>query len=105
MNCLKNEDIRDVEINDTSSFVSAPFSVAQAILKAYSDRTMKGKPIVMRAKPEGGNEGARGESFPPHAFPAVCAQVFFVEKLQSKCHEIAIYCFWQGQTSLGKNAT
>ncbi len=56
---VRDEDIRDVEINDTSSFVSAPFSVAQAILKAYSDRTMKGKPIVMRAKPEGGARDAR----------------------------------------------
>ena len=51
---VRDEDIRDVEINDTSSFISAPFSVAETILKAYSNRTMKGKPIIMRAKPEGG---------------------------------------------------
>ena len=56
---VRDEDIRDVEINDTSSFISAPFSVAETILKAYSDRTMKGKPIVMRAKPEGGTRDAR----------------------------------------------
>ena len=56
---VRDEDIRDVEINDTSSFISAPFSVAETILKAYSDRTMKGKPIVMRAKPEGGARDTR----------------------------------------------
>lgn len=56
---VRDEDIRDVEINETSSFISAPFSVAETILKAYSDRTMKGKPVVMRAKPEGGARDSR----------------------------------------------
>ena len=56
---VRDEDIRDVEINDTSSFISAPFSVAETILKAYSSRTMKGKPIIMRAKPEGGARDSR----------------------------------------------
>ena len=56
---VRDEDIMNVEINDTSSFISAPFSVAESILKAYSDRTMKGKPIVMRAKPEGGARDSR----------------------------------------------
>ena len=56
---VRDEDISDVEINETSSFVSAPFSVAEEILKAYSDRTMKGKPVVMRAKPEGGARDSR----------------------------------------------
>ncbi len=56
---VKDEDIMDVEINDTSSFISAPFSVAEAILKAYSERTMKGKPIVMKAKPESGSRETR----------------------------------------------
>ncbi len=59
---VRDEDIRDVEINETSSFVSAPFSVAETILKAYSDRTMKGKPVVMRAKPEGGARSSRKKS-------------------------------------------
>ena len=56
---VRDEDIQDIEINETSSFISAPFSVAETILRAYSDRTMKGKPIVMRAKPEGGARDPR----------------------------------------------
>ncbi len=56
---VRDEDIQNIEINETSSFISAPFSVAETILRAYSDRTMKGKPIVMRAKPEGGARDPR----------------------------------------------
>ena len=56
---VRDEDISDIEINDTSAFVSAPFSVAEEILKAYSDRTLKGKPVIMRAKPEGGVRDSR----------------------------------------------
>ena len=52
-------EVQSIEINETSSFISAPFSVAETILRAYSDRTMKGKPIVMRAKPEGGARDPR----------------------------------------------
>ena len=56
---VRDEDLRDIEINETSSFISAPFSVAETILQAYSDRSMKGRPIVMRAKPEGGARDSR----------------------------------------------
>ena len=49
---IRDEDIRDIEINETSSFISAPFAIAETILHAYSDRAVKGKPIVSRAKPE-----------------------------------------------------
>ncbi len=56
---VRDEDLRDIEINETSSFITTPFSVAETILKAYSDRSMKGKPIVMRAKPEGGARDGR----------------------------------------------
>ena len=59
---VRDEDIRDVEVNESSSFISAPFSVAETILKAYSDRTMKGKPVVMRARPEGGPRDSRKKS-------------------------------------------
>ncbi len=49
---VRDEDLVDIEVLDDSSFVSAPYSVAETILKAYSERTVKGKPIVTRARQE-----------------------------------------------------
>ena len=65
---IRDEDIRDIEINDTSSFISAPFAVAETILKAYSDRSMKGKPIVTRAKAETKNESKKKSAGRREAF-------------------------------------
>ena len=65
---IRDEDIRDIEINDTSSFISAPFAVAETILKAYSDRSMKGKPIVTRAKAENKNESKKKSAGRREAF-------------------------------------
>ena len=47
---VRDEDLVDIEVLDDSSFVSAPYSVAERILKAYSERTIKGKPIVTKAR-------------------------------------------------------
>lgn len=65
---IRDEDIRDIEINDTSSFISASFAVAETILKAYSDRSMKGKPIVTRAKAETKNESKKKSAGRREAF-------------------------------------
>ena len=47
-----DEDLSDIEVHDDCSFVSAPYSIAERILKSYEERTVKGKPIVTRAKQE-----------------------------------------------------
>ena len=47
---VRDQDIGDIEVLEDCSFISAPFSVAEKILRSYSDRNHKGKPIVTRAK-------------------------------------------------------
>ena len=47
---VRDEDLSDIEVHDDCSFVSAPYSIAERILKSYEERTVKGKPIVTRAK-------------------------------------------------------
>ena len=47
---VRDQDIGDIEVLDDCSFISAPFSVAEKIIRSYSDRNHKGKPIVTRAK-------------------------------------------------------
>ena len=49
---VRDEDLSDIEVHDDCSFVSAPYSIAERILKSYEERTVKGKPIVTRAKQE-----------------------------------------------------
>ncbi len=49
---VRDEDLSDIEVHDDCSFVSAPYSIAERILKSYAERTVKGKPIVTRAKQE-----------------------------------------------------
>ncbi len=49
---VRDEDLSEIEVHDDCSFVSAPYSIAERILKSYEERTVKGKPIVTRAKQE-----------------------------------------------------
>ncbi len=49
---VRDEDLTGIEVHEDCSFVNAPYSVAERIIKAYSERTVKGKPIVTRAKQE-----------------------------------------------------
>ena len=49
---VRDEDLSDIEVHDDCSFVSAPYSIAERILKSYAERTVNGKPIVTRAKQE-----------------------------------------------------
>ena len=49
---VRDQDIGDIEILEDCSFVTAPYAIAEDILNAYSGRTQKGKPVIMRAKQE-----------------------------------------------------
>ena len=59
---VRDEDLTDIEVQNECSFVSAPYSVAEAILKAYSERTVKGKPIVTKARQDRKGEMKRKAS-------------------------------------------
>lgn len=49
---VRDQDIGDIEILEDCSFVTAPYSIAEEILKAYSGRMQKGKPVITKAKQE-----------------------------------------------------
>ncbi|MFA7118003.1 MAG: DEAD/DEAH box helicase [Sphaerochaetaceae bacterium] len=51
----KDEDFRDVAVQDEFSFVSAPLLVAERILKAFEVTNPAEKPIITRAKPDNPN--------------------------------------------------
>lgn len=44
-----NQDIQKVEVHDDFSFISAPYQVADSILKTFSDDSPSGRPLVTRA--------------------------------------------------------
>ena len=53
---VRDQDIGEIEILDDCSFVTAPYSVAEEILRAYSGRTQKGRPVITKARQEGRKE-------------------------------------------------
>lgn len=51
----EDRDLHEVEVLDEFSFVSAPFQVAENILREFTETSPEGKPIVTRAKPDNPN--------------------------------------------------
>lgn len=51
----EDRDLQGVEVLDEFSFVTAPFQVAENILKEFTEKSPEGKPIVTRAKPDNPN--------------------------------------------------
>lgn len=47
-----DHDLQEVEVLDTFSFVTAPYPVADKILKTFSAHASGGKPIVTKARPD-----------------------------------------------------
>ncbi len=52
---VTDRELQEVEVLEDFSFVSAPYAAAQLILKAFSESSMEGKPLVTRARPDNPN--------------------------------------------------
>lgn len=53
---VRDEDIQDIAVMEEFSFINAPFKIAEHILKTFSNRMDDGKPLITRARPEGGSQ-------------------------------------------------
>ncbi len=51
----EDHDLQGVEVLDEFSFVTAPFQVAEMILRKFTETSPEGKPIVTKAKPDNPN--------------------------------------------------
>lgn len=51
----ESRDLQGVEVMEEFSFVTAPFQVAEKILREFSETSSEGKPIVTKARPDNPN--------------------------------------------------
>ena len=49
---VADRELQEVQVMEDFSFVSAPYSAAQLVLQAFSEKSPEGKPLVTRAKPD-----------------------------------------------------
>ncbi len=59
---VHDEDLQNITVMEEFSFVNAPFRIAEHILKTFSDRNDEGKPLITKARPEGGSGKGKKES-------------------------------------------